>query len=552
MSRGVHQPNTNVLPAPLTPDTAARFQSAPSSRSTILSLSLPPPPASSSPQQQQQQPQSLSQFQTQNGVYHGALITSRTRSNSYHGVNHLVDTNGDVRDRYGYVVPDHLHQDYIDWRKNTANENAERERQYASILSSISVPYFDLDVSRLFRVGVPPQMRRTMWLQITGVGNRIASKQNYYEKLLQARGEDEESNSARDQIGRDLTRTFGANNRMQNEQSRAKLRNVLRCYARHNRAIGYSQSMNYLVSALLLLEFSEEEAFWMLDYIIQLMPDCYDRELSGMRADMEVLDYYVAAKLPTLYNFFLRHGELRCELYAMPMMMCWYVGYVPYETMFRIWDRIMYGGVLELFRTALKFLKYLERHIISLEGGELTEIMNAVVDGHLQMIDPDAALAKMPGNQRMEAGELVMRRMRIRERNRLAKEKARLWMPSTAATTQSSPSASTQQSLSPPPQTASPTLSRSSSLLRAASLKSATASAALAAAAAAANLSSASSSSSSSSSSSNGTVAASIGARGVADRDTGPKVQSSTKVTSGAATLRLAEDMEIGDDEASD
>lgn len=477
-----------------------------------LSLAKPPPPLCATPK-----------------AY--PLPIARSRAGS--GFSSVEDPNGDVRDLYGHIVPDHLHQEYIDWRRDSSQKNAARSREFASILSSTSEPYLDFDLSRLFRMGIPPHMRRLMWLQITGVGNKIARNQGYYESLKQAR-EGTESDSARDQIGRDLQRTFGSNTSMQTEQSREKLGVVLRCYARHDRSIGYCQSMNFLVSALLLLDFSEEEAFWMLDHIVSLMPDCYSRDLLGMRADMEALTYYMRSKVPNVHNFFLRHGDISADLYAMPMIMCWYVGYVPYETMFRIWDRIMYGGVLELFRSALKLFSFLESHILAAEGCDMTDIMNTVAEGHLSLIDPDAALAKMPGVQRMEPGELSMRRMRIRERMYATREKTR----SPIATQSGSPVSSRNPG------------NASGSLRRTASFKNASASAHItslsASAAAATTIQEATNSERSAAQNARPSEPSTATAQRL------PKAVSTPSTTSqpltGNATLRFAQDMVIGDD----
>jgi len=398
------------------------------------------------------------------------MTPRRLRANS--GSGEIFDSNGDMQDRYGYKIPETLLPQYTDWLEATKDENKRRSESEANapILYSLSQPYFDFHAEQLFRDGVPPSLRRSLYLQVTGVGNTIARNRGRYDSILAARGDDqEESNSAREQISRDIKRTFTGNARLSNDNALAKLSNILKVYARYNRQVGYSQSMSFIVLGLLLLEFSEEEAFWMLEYMLSLMPDCYDKELSGMKADVEMIEYYVRAKLPRLHAYFLRNF-VDANFYAFPMLMCFYVGYLPYETLFRLWDRIMYKGAIELFRSCLKFLFHMQEKLIALGTRDIDEIMPAIIEAHLNLFDADAALGKMPGNQRMESGQITLRRMRIRERNRL-----------------SHMSVNTNAVFSMNPLgRSSPTLSRNSpsGLRKSVSLKSATATAVAAAAAA--------------------------------------------------------------------
>jgi len=347
------------------------------------------------------------------------MTTPRRRGS---GAVDLFDVNC-AHDRYGFRIPAELLDDYMNWRELRVHENEKRRREYAAILSSLHEPYFDLHAATLFRQGLPPDSRRAMWLQASGVGETLVRNAGLYESLLNARGDNEESNSARNQIELDVVRTF-RNNRHMDGRKEARLRNVLRCYARHNRRVGYAQSMSLLAMVFLLLDFSDEEAFWMLDFVIGLMPDCYDRELSGTRADIEVLGYYVSKKLPELHNFFLRNG-IPIEIYATPMFMCLYVGYVPYETLFRLWDRIMFNGVIELFKGALKFLHYLENEIYKVDGRDIDVIINHLLALHVSLVDADAALAVLPGKAKMEHGQVQLRRMRRRAENRKTQQRLR-------------------------------------------------------------------------------------------------------------------------------
>jgi len=345
------------------------------------------------------------------------LSCSESGGESSDGSDELFSAEGDMLDRYGYKIPPKLLKQYLEWLEETKNENAARVEAFAHILYSIGQPYFDLDASELFREGIPPNMRRTMYLQVTGVGNTRARNPTHYAKLLVRCSESKTTD--REQIAKDITRTFGNNAKLSNEASQRKLSNILNAYALHNTHVGYSQGMSFIVLGLLLLDFDEEEAFWMLDYIVGMLPDCYDRSLLGVRADVEVLDYYIRAKMPRLSAFFLRN-YIDVEMHAVPFFMCLYVGYLPYETLFRLWDRIMFSGPLELFRGALKLYYAVEEQVLKLDGLDLDVIVNGLIGAHLNLFDADAVFGRMPGTQKLDAGQLALRRMRTRERMRTA------------------------------------------------------------------------------------------------------------------------------------
>jgi len=335
----------------------------------------------------------------------------------------LFNKDGDMLDRYGYKIPEHLHEDYEEWVTSTKDASKRRGEEYAAILYTLAEPYFDVNAEELFKKGIPPAMRRCMYLQATGVGNVIAHNRGRYDEILSLRsGVEEESLSARNSIANDVTRTFRSNVWLSNERGETRLKNILTVYARYNRQVGYNQSMSYIVLGFLLLEFTDEEAFWMLDHVIrEVLPDYFDAGMTGLLADIEVLDYYIRAKLPQLHSFFLRNF-IEPQVYASPLFACMYVGYLPYETLFRMWDRIMFSGALELFRSALKFFFAIEASLLRTDHMDLDVIMKQLIQGHLNLFNSDFVLGRMPGKQELKPGHLRLRRMRVRERNRAKTE----------------------------------------------------------------------------------------------------------------------------------
>ncbi len=68
----------------------------------------------------------------------------------------------------------------------------------------------------------------------------------------------------------DLPRTFPGENRwLASPEGQEALRRILVGYSVHNPKVGYCQSMNYVAAVLLLvLDKSEEDAFWLLDVLL--------------------------------------------------------------------------------------------------------------------------------------------------------------------------------------------------------------------------------------------------------------------------------------------
>ena len=87
----------------------------------------------------------------------------------------------------------------------------------------------------------------------------------YYQGLLQiAESAEMEDNPNIISIKKDLSRTF----HIQVEEGVETMRKVLLAYSMHNPDVGYCQSLNFL-SAALLLYLEEQDAFWVLMYIVE-------------------------------------------------------------------------------------------------------------------------------------------------------------------------------------------------------------------------------------------------------------------------------------------
>ena len=135
----------------------------------------------------------------------------------------------------------------------------------------------------------------------------MASNPGVYAKFLGKAEEMGDTNEFADIIARDLHRTFPDNVQFRatsDEQPAVigALQRVLSAFSVYLPAIGYCQSLNYIVGMLLLF-MDEEEAFWTLVAIVQnLLPaGVYDVTMEGSNIDQTVLMMLIWERMPHIW-----------------------------------------------------------------------------------------------------------------------------------------------------------------------------------------------------------------------------------------------------------
>eukprot|EP00898_Chlorokybus_atmophyticus_P006133 jgi/Chlat1/6520/Chrsp45S06071 len=242
----------------------------------------------------------------------------------------------------------------------TAVETAVRFKRNAQIedastLSAQAVPWAS-QLERLVAGGVPMALRAEVWQVFAGV--QLRRVPGHYQLLLasfeQRTGLGDSFTKSRwdSQIAKDLPRTFVGHPAL--EGGRDALRRVLMAYARHNQDTGYCQGMNFLAAALLLL-FNEEEAFWMLDALV-------DEYLSGYflpdMVDNLVLSSLLYDYLPSLAARFEALGVNVAHVTG-GWFLTAFVGALPWETTLRVWDEVLFqkSGRATFFKVILALIQ---------------------------------------------------------------------------------------------------------------------------------------------------------------------------------------------------
>ena len=160
----------------------------------------------------------------------------------------------------------------------------------------------------------------------------------------------------------------------------SKLRRVLLAYSLHNPAVGYCQGFN-MIAAIALLFLDEEDAFWCLLYIVELlMPGSYyTRHMSGAMVDQVHITHaninsfinikyfrrfsrnccvrsflslqYILVSYFHNFCLYIHYPLLYAEshgvdisLFSLNWFLCIFVGSAPVNTYLHIWDSFLFEG----------------------------------------------------------------------------------------------------------------------------------------------------------------------------------------------------------------
>ncbi|KAG2690381.1 hypothetical protein I3760_09G183700 [Carya illinoinensis] len=220
------------------------------------------------------------------------------------------------------------------------------------------------ELESLVRGGVPKDLRGEVWQAFVGVKARQVER--YYQDLLDQEGIDGESKDHDEssgvpkkwkrQIEKDIPRTFPGHPAL-DENGRDSLRRVLLAYARHNPSVGYCQAMNFFAGLLLLL-MPEENAFWTLVGILDDYFDgYYTEEMIESQVDQLVFEDLMRERFPKLVNH-LDYLGVQVAWISGPWFLSIFVNMLPWESVFRVWDVLLFeGNRVMLFQTALALME---------------------------------------------------------------------------------------------------------------------------------------------------------------------------------------------------
>ena len=189
-------------------------------------------------------------------------------SNSDGGINKLrgqKNKNNEVLQDMNIFPTELLILDKLYLIKEQLNEIS-WEKEGKALLQKI---YFNEEDKKIYKLllikgVIPPKYRGEFWYISTGGKRELLRHQNYYKYILENYPKNILSNDkigTKEQIEKDLRRTFPSEEYFQNSNNIEKLRNILTCYFNRNLS-GYTQGCNFIVGRLLEFIGDEEKVFW--------------------------------------------------------------------------------------------------------------------------------------------------------------------------------------------------------------------------------------------------------------------------------------------------
>eukprot|EP00979_Chaetoceros_neogracilis_P013198 scaffold3722_cov227-Chaetoceros_neogracile.AAC.7 len=157
------------------------------------------------------------------------------------------------------------------------------------------------------------------------------------------------------------------------EGGQAKLRRVLRAYSIYDLDVGYCQGMNF-IAAMFITFVEEEEAFWILVYIMNESP-CRMRGLfgEGMTEAHQVL--HVADRLINQFNPRLaRHfdkEQIHISMFATQWLLTMYTSSFPFDVVTRVWDAFLSEGWKVAYRVMLALLEMAQPLLMKMNFEEI-------------------------------------------------------------------------------------------------------------------------------------------------------------------------------------
>ncbi|CAG2220459.1 TBC1D8_9 [Mytilus edulis] len=221
--------------------------------------------------------------------------------------------------------------------------------------------------------GLPEKYRGEIWLLFSGAINEMATHPGYYASLVeQSSGK---YSLATDEIERDLHRSLPEHPAFQSDCGIGALRRVLTSYAWRNPTI----AMN-IVTSVLLLYTSEEEAFWLLTAICErLLPDYYNTKVVGALIDQSVFEELVKDNLPTLHQKLQVLGLL--SMISLSWFLTIFLSVMPFNCAVHILDCFFYDGASVIFQIALTILEQKKEELEnSKDDGDAMTILSSYLE----------------------------------------------------------------------------------------------------------------------------------------------------------------------------
>ncbi|CRK97796.1 CLUMA_CG011175, isoform A [Clunio marinus] len=221
-------------------------------------------------------------------------------------------------------------------------------------------------LNRFIRKGIPLNLRKKIWMKISGAQRAFEHNMNLYQHLLKSQYQKE----IVEVVKIDIPRTFPEN--IYFETHHRALFNVLVAFAHQNKSIGYCQGLNYIGGLILIVTKDENATFWLLKHLIEnVASEYHTKTMFGLQRDIFVITEIIKMREP-LINEKINEIGLPWAVILTKWLICLFAEVLPVETVLRIWDVMFAEGYKVIFRTAIAIILILKEDIM--KTSDITEL----------------------------------------------------------------------------------------------------------------------------------------------------------------------------------
>lgn len=211
------------------------------------------------------------------------------------------------------------------------------------------------------KYGIAPSMRPKLWMILSRAKEKMKNNEGYYEKMQKVFMQNPPLDIIDEDVNVFPTHPYFSG---KNPAVIDMMKRILIVYSCRSTSTCYNHSMAFILGVL-LLHFSEQEAFWMFATLIEdiLPPDFFGLKFKGILVDAAVIKLLIQQLLPRIHSHF---EKLRFDI--TPFIVRWFkkllVVTLPIETTLRVWDVMFCDGFEAVLRVLIALLKINESLIL--------------------------------------------------------------------------------------------------------------------------------------------------------------------------------------------
>ena len=256
-------------------------------------------------------------------------------------------------------------------------KNISWEKEGKNLLKKIYFTEEDKKIYKLLLIKgeIPSKYRGEFWYISTGGKRELINHPNYYKYILEKYPKSVlsfDKIGTREQIEKDLRRTFPGEEYFKDSKNIEKLRNILTCYFNRNLS-GYTQGCNFIVGRLLEFIGDEEKVFWTFSQLMEnILTVDYFSQMLGVYVEVDIL----MCLLRDLYtpNMLKKLDKNDKIIYLQNILLQWFISLFiikfPKNLQLFIWDIFFIEKKIVLYKVSISLLHKYKNEIASADSIE--------------------------------------------------------------------------------------------------------------------------------------------------------------------------------------